>query len=130
MNREYIKARLNKPAEMRRLLVPEFAANDDEVPELFFTPITPADEAAIARILEGLDLSNSDRNVYAGLALLIQKLKFEDGEPVFERADIQQMAELPSNLVSRLISEISLGEGHYPEAVKKAKKDSGKTGAS
>lgn len=130
MNRETIKARLRKPAEQRRLLVPEFATDDEEVPELFFTPITPADEAAIARILEGLELSASDRGVYAGLALLIQKLKFEDGEPVFERADINQLAELPSNLVSRLINEVSLGEGHYPEAVQKAKKGSGKTGKS
>lgn len=128
MNREAILKRLKTSPTRRSILVPEFAEGDEPV-RLYFTPITPHDESRVAGMLDGLEIEPHERNIYVGLALMIQKLEFEGGEKVFQAGDIHMMeTNLPSSLVGRLVNEISLGEGHYPEAVEAAKNDSGTTG--
>lgn len=129
MNRDFIKKRLREPQQRRFVYVPEFADEGQDPPKLYFTPVTPADEACIGNMLDGLDIEKGERQIYSALATLIQKFEFEDGEKVFQAGEIHLMAQnLKSALVTRLLNEISLGEGHYPDAVEKAKKGSGKTG--
>lgn len=128
MDRQSILKQLQQRPPRKALVIPEFTQGEEKA--IFFaSAITPNDELEVESILSGIEMTPGQRNTYHGVALLIHKLEFEDGSPVFERGDLNLMVQnVPSQLITRIYRKISLLPGHYGEEVQKAKKPSETTG--
>lgn len=129
MDRKSVLSQLKANQPRRTLVIPELSGGEDT--PFYSTPITPNDELKVEEILDGVEMLKSQYNTYRGVAMLIQKLEFEDGSPVFSRGDLNLMiSNMESKLISAIYVKIMMLPGHYAEEVEKAKKPSGKTGES
>lgn len=125
MDRKKLLERLKQAPKRVSIAVPEI----DPDTRFYFTPLTPADEIAIAEMQEGLETGPANSDVYRGVAAVVVKLQFEDGSPVFYAGDIPLLMNQNSAFIGRLVREINVGEGDYPEMVEAEKKPSPVTGA-